>query len=278
MLTEKIEFLEDLWPEIYSSRQNKNILTWPCTGIEEFNKTPCLVVSKERLKGLIPLEESGINVSHDDKISRRRLMSLIGQDINFLVIGIDKKNNLFVGSRLKAMEKLSQIAWDKLEPGQIKTVIARRIIRRPKQDGTVNDIGLYVELDGIEIFLPVQELSYGWVGDISSQIQPGDVFDVKVVNIDKDKQRIDLSVKSLYPDPWPDCADRYNKNAIYAGTVTGIAQYGIFVDFEPGVNALCRHPKSGKLTKGDKVAVLITRINSNEKKINGVITRVLRRN
>lgn len=277
MLSEKLEFMEDLWPEIYSSRQNKTILTWPCTGIEESNDTHCLVVSKERIKGLIPLSESGINISHDDKISRRRLMSLVGQEISIMVIGIDKNNNLFIGSRLKAMEKLSSAAWNKLESGQIKTVVARRIIRRPKEDG-MTDIGLYVEIDGIEAFLPVQELSYGWVGDISSQIQPGDTFDVKVINIDKDKQRLDLSVKALYPDPWPDCVTRYNKNAIYVGTVTGIADYGIFTDFEPGVNALCRHPKSGKLNKGDKVAVLITRIIPNEKKINGVITRVLRRN
>lgn len=278
MLSEKLEFLEDLWPEIYSSRQNKTILSWPCIGIEEVNKTPCLVVSKERLKGLIPLEESGINVSYDDKISHRRLMSLIGQDLNFLVIGIDKKNNLFIGSRLKAMERLSSAAWDTLKPGQTKTAVARRIVRRPKPDGTVNDIGLYVEIDGIEVFLPVQELSYGWVGDISSQIQPGDVFDVKIIAIDKDKQRIDLSVKSLYPDPWPDCAIRYTKNAVYVGTVTGVAEYGIFVDFEPGVNALCKHPKSGKLNKGDRVAVLITRITPDDKKINGVIARVIRRN
>ena len=278
MLSEKIEFLEDLWPQIYSSRQNKTILSWPCTGIEEVNKNFCLVISKERLKGLIPLEESGINVSHDEKISRRRLMSLVGQELSFMVIGIDKKNNLFIGSRSRAMERLSSAAWDKLLPGQIKTAVARRIVRRPKPDGTVNDIGLYVEVDGIEVFLPVQELSYGWVGDISSQIQPGDVFDVKIIAIDKDKQRIDLSVKSLYPDPWPGCADRYTKNAVYVGSVTGIADYGIFIDFEPGVNALCKHPKSGKLNKGDRVAVLITRITTDEKKINGVIARVIRRN
>lgn len=82
-------------------------------------------------------------------------MSLIGQELNFMVIGIDKKNNLFIRSRLKAMERLSLAAWDNLKLGQIKTVVARRIVRRPKHDGTVNDIGLYVEIDGIEIFLPV---------------------------------------------------------------------------------------------------------------------------
>jgi ribosomal protein S1 len=204
-------------------------------------------------------------------------MSLVGQELSFMVIGIDKKNNLFIGSRSRAMERLSSAAWDKLESGQTKAAIARRIIRRSKPDGTVNDIGLYVEIDGIEAFLPVQELSYGWVGDISSQIQPGDVFDVKITGVDKEKQRLDLSVKSLYPDPWPGCADRYAKNAIYVGTVTGIAEYGIFADFEPGVNTLCKHPKSGKLNKGDKVAVLITRITPEDKKINGVITRVVRR-
>lgn len=116
------------------------------------------------------------------------------------------------------------------------------------------------------------------MGDISSQIQPGDVFEVKIIAIDKEKQRIDLSVKSLYPDPWPGCAERYNMNAVYVGTITGVADYGIFIDFEPGVHALCQHPKSGKLNKGDRVAVMITRITPDDKKINGVIIRVIRRN
>lgn len=278
MQAEKLEFTEDLWPEVYASRQNRTILSWPCIGIEEINKTPCLVVTKERVKGIIPLDEAGIHVSDDEKISRRRLMTLIGQDISFQVIGIDKKNGIFIGSRLKAMDKLSNSAWSKFEAGQIKTVVARRIVRRTRPNGDIVDIGIYVELDGLEIFLPVQEISYGWVGEIANTIQPGDVFDVKINKVDRENQRLDISVKALQEDPWPAVADRYTKGNIYVGTVTGHADYGVFMDFEPGVNVLCQHPKSGKINKGDKVAVLITRITPEEKKINGVITRVIRRN
>ncbi|MDD2586790.1 MAG: S1 RNA-binding domain-containing protein [Syntrophomonadaceae bacterium] len=280
MLTKK-NFSLDLWPEIYASRQNQSILTWAVTGIEEISlkdsKTLCMVVSQERIKGLIPLEESGVNPAENKNITRSRLMNLIGQDVKIIVIGIDKENDLFIASRKKAIEKLSAVTWDSIESGQIKTAIARRIVRRRKNDGTVTDLGLMIEISGIETFLPVQELSYGWVNEILSLIQPGDIFDVLILDVDKEKQKLSVSVKALYENPWPSCVNRYTKNSAYAGTVTGVAEYGIFVNLEPGVDVLCRHPKSGRVNKGDKVALIITRIDPSEQKINGIINRILRR-
>ena len=56
----KIEFHQDFWPEVYASRQNRSVITWPVIRVEEHNDTPCLGVSKERMKVLIPLDEVGI--------------------------------------------------------------------------------------------------------------------------------------------------------------------------------------------------------------------------
>ena len=209
------------------------------------------------------------------RLNKSRLANLIGQEVSFIVTNTDKRNNLFVASREKAMEKLSSVSWDKLKVGFTRTAIARRIVSRPKKDGTLYDMGVVVEIEGIEAFLPVQEVSHGWVGNIRDFIQPGDTFDVEILEIDKEKPKVLVSVKSLYENPWPECLNRYSKGSMYAGTVTGVAEYGIFVNFEPGVDILCNHPKSGRLNKGDKVAAVITRIS--EDKINGVIARVIRR-
>jgi prevent-host-death family protein len=65
----KIEFQQDIWPEVYASRQNRSVLTWPVIGVEKHDGTMCLVVGKERVKGIIPLEESGIKES-DNEILR----------------------------------------------------------------------------------------------------------------------------------------------------------------------------------------------------------------
>jgi small subunit ribosomal protein S1 len=267
--------VENLWTEIYSSRQNRSVLDWMVTGVEEYNDTLCLVMTKNRIKGLIPLSESGVTESENPKLTKARLSSLLGQHISFIVTHTDKNNNLFIGSRLKATEKLSSNAWNKLAVGQTKQATARRIIKRPTDDGTSVNIGVVCEIEGIEAFLPIQELSHGWVNDVNDLIQPGDTFNAKIIEVDKDKRKLTLSVKALTDGPWPDCVNRYSKNSFYAGIVTGALEYGVFVNLEPGLDAFCKLPKSGRVHEGDSVSIIITRISAEEQRINGVIHRIL---
>ncbi len=277
MFTTNKEFATDVWPDLFASWQNQTIMSWIATGVEEHNNSPCLIVSQERIKGIIPLEASGVSPVGDARAVKNRLLNLIGQPITFVVIQIDKSNNLFIASREKAMQKQAARTWNSLKEGQVRTVIARRIVRRKKDNGGLVELGVIIELEGIETFLPVQEISPGWVDQIINFVQPGDIFDVYIQEVDPEKQKLLVSVKALTGNPWPSCLDRYTRGAVYAGTVTGVADFGVFVNLEPGVNALCRHPKSGRLSKGDKVALAITRINPEEEKIFGTITRFLRR-
>jgi flagellum-specific ATP synthase len=154
---------------------------------------------------------------------------------------------------------------------------ARRIIKRPTDDGTSVNIGVVCEIEGIEAFLPIQELSHGWVNDVNDLIQPGDTFNAKIIEVDKDKRKLTLSVKALTDGPWPDCVNRYSKNSFYAGIVTGALEYGVFVNLEPGLDAFCKLPKSGRVHEGDSVSIIITRISAEEQRINGVIHRILRK-
>lgn len=210
----KIEFQQDLWPEVYASRQNRSVLTWPVIGVETHNETMCLVVGKERVKGLIPLEEAGIKEGSTQRATRGRLMNFIGQEISFVVLSTDKKNNLFTASRVKATEKIASQGWDRLGPEQTRTAVARRILRRPQSDGTFTDTGVLVEVEGIETILPISEISHGWVDEIEALIQPGESFDVKIIEVDKENEKLFISVKALYDDPWPGCADRYQRDGI----------------------------------------------------------------
>lgn len=267
---------KELWLDIYSSRQNQSILTWTVTGVEEFSNTPCLVLNNERIKGLIPLQESGVTEADNYKLTRARLSSFLGQEISFIVTNIDKKNNLFIASRNKAIEKQSNQAWHNLEEGQVKTAIARRIIKR-NQDGNSVNIGIQVEIEGIEALLPVQEITYGWIDDLNDFAQPGDEIQVKITAIDKENQKLSISAKALTQNPWLDIEARFSKNSMYAGTVTGNLDYGVFVSLEPGIDVLCKLPKSGRVRIGDTVSVVLTRIAPEEEKLNGVIQRIIRR-
>jgi small subunit ribosomal protein S1 len=279
----KKEFLENVWPEVYASRQNRSILTWMVNGVEEHSdgngtdKVLCMVVTKDRVKGIIPLPETGVEPAANKRFTRTRLQSYIGQQVAFVVIGIDKENEIFVGSRTEALKRLQAEIWPDLEEGDVKTATVRRIIRKPRKNGSVADIGAIVDLGGVEALLPVQELSHGWVEEIIDLIQPNDVLDVKIKRINRETRRVTVSVKDMLPNPWPDAARRYVAKGIYGGIVSGVANYGVFVSLEPGVDALCNHPKAGLVKKGDVVAIFVNEVNPAKQQIRGSISRVLRR-
>jgi len=265
------------WADIYASRQNHSILNSEVIGVEEVSlsgeKVPCLVVG-QRIKGIIPLKETTVEPGPNKNITRARLSNLIGQEVAFVVIAIDRENDLFVASCSEAANKMASRTWAHLEEGQEKEAIVRRYVR--VSDPKPVNLGIVVEIDGVEAFLPVQEISHGWVNDLSV-VPLGEKIKVKIVSIDREKQKITVSLKALLPDPWPGCVKKYLKRGTYMGTVTGIAEYGVFVSFEPGVNCLCRHPKAGRVEKNDRVAVTVTSVNPEERKINGFIVRVVRK-
>ena len=268
------------WTEIYASRQNRSILTSTVTGVEEITvngeKIPCLIVG-ENIKGIIPVTESGIEPGPGPAATRSRLMNLLCQEISFIVIGIDRENEIFTASRAEALKKQSAQTWQTIKPGQVRTAIARRYCRTTDQTtGRQHNLGIFVEIDGIETLLPVSEISHGWVEDLSI-IPLGEKIPVKVLSADPENKKISVSHKAVLPDPWPGCLKKYHKGGIYTGTVSGVVEYGVFVALEPGVNCLCKHPRAGKLDRGDAVAVAINSISPEERRINGAVVRILRK-
>jgi small subunit ribosomal protein S1 len=287
----KKEFHVDAWPEVYASRQTRMVLRWPAVAVEEHSvrirgesnesqteRVFCLAVQKHTVRGIIPLQESGIDLTDNKHRNRARLLNLVGQEVAFIVTGIDTENNTFLASRKAVMDALSRGAWRDLEPGMVKEAVARRLAFRRRNDAYVPS-GFIVEIDGVEAFLPLWEISHGWVDEASDLIQPGDKFDVKIKSIDPEEERLVVSIKDLIPDPWPDAATRYQPGGYYRGVVTGVVRYGVFVELEPGVSALCRHMRGGTPKKGDVVLIVATDVSLNDGvgRIEGRTIRVIRK-
>lgn len=287
----KKEFHVDAWPEVYASRQTRMVLKWPAVAVEEHvirvrgennesqtERVLCLAVQKSTVKGIIPLQESGVDPTDNKYRNRARLLNLIGQEVAFVVTGIDTENNTFLASRKAVMDALSKGTWRDLQPGMVREAVARRLAFRRNKENALVPSGFIAEIDGVEAFLPAWELSHGWVEEVVDLIQPGDRFDVKVKEINPEDERLVVSVKDLIPNPWPDAARRYQVNGYYSGTVTGVVRYGIFVELEPGVNALCRHMR-GIPKKGDTVLIVATDVSLNDGvgRIEGRTIRVIRR-
>jgi ribosomal protein S1 len=106
-------------------------------------------------------------------------------------------------------------------------------------------------------------------------IQPGDHIRVKVVELDKENQKVSVSKKAAEASPWPDCTRRFAEGAEYVGRVSGVAEYGVFVNLEPGVDALVPHMRFQEVKRGGRVVIRIRKIDVKRQRIHGRIVKKL---
>jgi small subunit ribosomal protein S1 len=104
---------------------------------------------------------------------------------------------------------------------------------------SVRDFGAFIDLGGgVQGLLHVSEMVWSRVSDTSQVVKPGDEITVKVLRVDEDKQKISLGLKQLSPDPWSRVPDTYEIGQVRTGRVTRLAEFGAFVELEPGVEGL----------------------------------------
>ena len=104
---------------------------------------------------------------------------------------------------------------------------------------SVRDFGAFVDLGGgVQGLLHVSEMGWSRVSDTSAIVKPGEEITVKVLRVDEDKQKISLGLKQLMADPWEGVAAKYQVGQVHTGRVTRVAEFGAFVELEPGVEAL----------------------------------------
>jgi small subunit ribosomal protein S1 len=104
---------------------------------------------------------------------------------------------------------------------------------------SVREFGAFVDLGGgVQGLLHVSEMDWSRVADTSQVVKPGEEITVKVLRVDDDKQKISLGLKQLTEDPWSRVRERYQVGQVRTGRVTRIADFGAFVELEPGIEAL----------------------------------------
>jgi small subunit ribosomal protein S1 len=117
---------------------------------------------------------------------------------------------------------------------------------------SVRDFGAFVELGGgIQGLLHVSEMSWARVADPSQVVKPGDNIAVKVLKVDADTQKISLGLKQLLGDPWTNAGETYQAGQLRSGRVTRVADFGVFVELEPGVEGLIPASETGIGRDGD---------------------------
>ncbi|MFT9486633.1 MAG: S1 RNA-binding domain-containing protein [Tepidibacillus sp.] len=265
---EKKEFIRDPWQDLYAARQNRTILQGVPIAIEEHQLNGenilCATVMMDGVKCIMPYQESALKDTGKKKENRTRLRKLIARRIAFIVIGLDRESNLAIISRKAAKDRMAHAFWKTGKEGKIVTVVAQEVFNN----------AVIVDVGGVEVEIPAKELSYGWVHDVRDLIQVGEAFDAKITYFDEKSEKVNLSVKALLPNPFTECLNRYLIGNEYLGKVSGIAEFGIFVNLEPGVDAVIPHFPKRKVKFGDQVLVKITKIFPEEQKITAKGIRV----
>lgn len=178
--------------------------------------------------------------------------------------------NIVVSSRvLLEEEKEAQIVSLK-ETIKLGDIVKCRVISLEK-------FGAFVDLKGIQALLPISEISRTRVDKISDYLKVGDEIEAKIINLEWDRERISVSLKQLIKDPWDEAVTKYREDSKHSGIVSRIANFGVFVELEPGIEGLIHesdfksqvrdHGAGDNLKKGQKITVLIKNVDADQKRM-----------
>src|SRR5437870_1904344 len=229
----------------------------------------------ERIKGGLRIDIDGIAAflpgSRVDVRPIRNLDSLRDKQIEAKVIKLNRKRSNVVLSRKAVLEErdagrkdqtLNQIEEDIIVEGQIKNL---------------TDYGAFVDLGGIDGLLHVTDMSWGRLQNPSELFKVGDTVQVKVLKFDRERERVSLGYKQLLPDPWETIEERFPPATRITGKIASVADYGAFVELEPGVEGLVhvsemswskriKHP-SKIVSPGDTVEVEVLSVDPRARRV-----------
>jgi small subunit ribosomal protein S1 len=196
---------------------------------------------------------------------------LVGQEMEFKVVKIDKKRNNIVVSRRSILEEQGSEERTKLLDSLAVGITVKGIVKN------LTDYGAFVDLGGIDGLLHITDMSWKRIKHPSELIQIGDEIDVKVLSFDREKKRVSLGLKQLAEDPWEDLQEQYPLNSKVFGKVTNITEYGCFVEITNAIEGLVhmsemdwtnKNVKPSNLVHvGDEVEVMILDIDKNKRRI-----------
>ncbi|NIS59148.1 MAG: 30S ribosomal protein S1 [Proteobacteria bacterium] len=188
-----------------------------------------------RIKGGLTVD-IGINAflpgSQVDIRPVRNLDKFIGKRFKFKVIKFNKKRSNIVLSRRVLVEEERKVLREKtlkhLREGEILEGVVKNI----------TDYGAFVDLGGIDGLLHITDISWGRISHPTEKLSIGEKITVKVLNFDKERERVSLGLKQISPDPWEEVNEKHPVGSQLKGRVVSITDYGAFVELGEGVEGL----------------------------------------
>jgi small subunit ribosomal protein S1 len=210
----------------------------------------------------------------------RRVQDLdefLAQELQCKVIELNRSRNNVVLSRRAVLEEerkeQRQKILDRLNPGDVVEGTISNIV----------DFGAFVDLDGMDGLIHISELSWSHVNHPSEVLEIGQTVKVKVLDIDRERQRISLGLKQTQTDPWQQVLESYQEGDVVRGVVTKVVTFGAFVEILPGVEGLVHiselaqhHVENPReiVSQGDEVNVRILEVDAERRRLSLSLKRV----
>ncbi|HEX6309887.1 MAG TPA: 30S ribosomal protein S1, partial [Longimicrobiales bacterium] len=271
-----LENLEDQDGVVVLSKKKADFLrVWEKikTAYEENEKVPGTLTRK--IKGGVTVDLMGVDAFlPGSQIALRRVPNiedLIGQTFDFKIIKLNKRRRNIVVSRRVILEEEREGKREQLVKELLVGQVRKGVVKN------VTDFGAFIDLGGLDGLLHITDMSWGRVGHPSEIVQIGDELDVKVLDIDWNRERISLGLKQLLPYPWKDIERKYPVGVRVRGKVVSITNYGAFIELEKGVEGLVhisemswtrnvKHP-SKLVNIGDEIEAVVLKVDRDDEKI-----------
>ena len=265
---------------ILSKKRARFELAWKAIEVAAESGDPVNGRVIEVVKGGLILDLGVRGFLPASLVDIRRVQDLdefMGKELRCKVIELNRSRNNVVLSRRAVLEderkETRQAILDRLNPGDVVD----------GQISNIVDFGAFVDLDGMDGLIHISELSWSHVNHPSEILEIGQDVKVKVLDIDRERQRISLGLKQTQTDPWQQVLDNYHENDVVEGRVTKVVTFGAFVEILPGVEGLVHiselaqhHVENPRevVAQGDPVNVLILEIDGERRRLSLSLKRV----
>jgi len=235
-----------------------------------------------RIKGGYTVDLGGVEAflpgSHVDLRPVPDMDALVDQTYEFKILKINRRrSNVIVSRRVLLEEQRNEMRSQLLETLEEEQTVKGKV-------KNITEYGVFIDLGGLDGLLHITDMSWKRIKHPKEMVALGDELELKVLNFDKEGQKVSLGLKQLVPDPWEDISGKYPEGAKYTGKVTNLADYGAFVELEAGVEGLVhisemswtrklRHP-SQMVRVGDEVDVVVLGVDPDKKRISLGMTQV----
>ena len=271
-----LEYLEDRNGNLVLSKEKADFMRrW--RDIREFYEKEKIFTCKilRRIKGGMIVDIDGLQGflpgSQIDVRPIKDFDQYLDQDLEVRVVKLNEaRKNIVVSHKVIIEDSLKEKREELLADMEIGQIMEGRV-------KNITDFGVFIDLGGIDGLLHITDLSWGRVNHPSEVVKLDETLSIKIIDYDKEKQRVSLGLKQLMPHPWENVEENYPIGSNVKGKIVSLTNYGAFVELEAGVEGLIhvsemswtRHIKNASemYSIGEEIKAGVLAIDTDERKI-----------